>query len=253
LIARSSAVLLTVLLLAAPCQAKSPALASQGDDAGSRGIVLLAQGRYQDAAAAFDAAIKRRPGDARALANRCTARYKLGDDDGAIVDFQAAIRLKPGLKAALALSMSDAYYRRARRLAAAGSDEAAADALYASVRLDRKNALAYNELGLLAARNRQNETSLGYFDRALKLAPDLAPAYANRAAALLALDRGAEAFADMDRAILIEPENASYFASRARISAALGRRGQASKDARRAVQFDPAQAAGLKDLLSIDK
>ena len=80
--------------------------------------------------------------------------------------------------------MSDAYYRRARRLADAGADQAASDALYASVRLDRKNALAYDELGLLAARNGQQGTSLDYFDRALKLAPDLAPAYAHRAAAL---------------------------------------------------------------------
>jgi len=245
---REFAVSLSFLLLAAPCGAKKPA-----DDADSRGIVLLAQGHYKEAAAAFDAAIRRDPNDARALANRCTARYKLGDAEGAISDFEAAIKLKPGLKPALAPAMSDAYYRRGRRLADAGSDADASEALYASVRLDRKNALAYNELGFLAARNQDAKTSLDYFDRALKLNPDLAPAYANRAAALLALHRETEAFADMDRAILLEPKNASHFASRARISAALGRRGQASKDAQRAVQFDPGLAASLKDLLSVGK
>jgi tetratricopeptide (TPR) repeat protein len=244
LINRNLTVLLTVLLLAAPCGAKSPS-----DDAASRGIALLTQGRYKEAAAAFDAALKRDPNDARALANRCTARYKLDDEDGAISDFEAAVKIKPGLKPALAPSMSDAYYRRARRLVAAGSDKAAADALYSSVRLDRKNAPAYTELGFLAVRNGQGETSLGYFDRALKLAPDFAPAYANRAAALMSLRREAEAFADMDRAIMLDSKNASYFASRARISAALGRRAQAGKDARRAAQLDPAKAEGLKDLL----
>jgi tetratricopeptide (TPR) repeat protein len=109
------------------------------------------------------------------------------------------------------------------------------------------------ELGFLALRNRQSETSLDYFDRALKLNPGLAPAYANRAMAQMARRHEAEAFSDMDRAIMLEPKNASYFASRARISAALGRRGQAVNDARRAIQFDPALAAGLKDLLSSEK
>ncbi len=248
MIPRNFTALFIAGLLAAPCSAKSPT-----DDAGTRGIVLLAQGHYKEAVTAFDAAIKRDPHDAGALANRCTARYKSGDTEGAILDYETAVKLKPGIKAALAPSMSDAYYRRARRLADAAADTAATDALYTSVRLDRKNSLAYNELGLLAARNRQDETALGYFDRALKLSPDLASAYANRAAALLALRRGAEAFADMDRAILIEPKNASYFSSRARISAAIGRRGQAGKDARRAVELAPTQADGLKDLLPAEK
>jgi tetratricopeptide (TPR) repeat protein len=241
LILRYIAVLSAVLLLAA------------APDEASRGVALLTQGRYQEAAAAFDAALQRRPDDANALANRCTARYKLGDHEGAIADFEAAVRLKPGLKAALAPSMSDAYYRRARRLADQGLDDQAADALYASVRLDRKNALAYNELGYLAVRNRQNETALGYCDRALKLDPDLSPAYANRAAAQLALRRPAEAFADLDRAILLDPKNGAFFALRARASAALRRRRQAGKDAQRAVELDAAQAAGLKDLLPPDK
>jgi tetratricopeptide (TPR) repeat protein len=252
LISRHSTALLAVLLLTAPCGAKSLA-ARKADDPASRGIVLLAQGRYKDAAAAFDLALKRRPDDARALANRCTARYKLGDHEGAITDFEAAVRLKPGLEAALAPSMSDAYYRRACRLIETGSDKGAADALYAAVRLDRKNARAYDKLGLLAERNQQSVTALDYFDRALKLDPDLAPAFADRAAALHDLHRGAEAFSDLDRAIMIDPKNASYFAARARISAGLGRREQAEKDARRAVRFDPDMAAGLKDILSPEK
>ncbi|MCX5794710.1 MAG: tetratricopeptide repeat protein [Elusimicrobia bacterium] len=245
MILRSIAVLSAALSLAA-----APA---RCEDEASRGVALLTQGRYQEAAAAFDAALKRRPEDASALANRCTSRYKLGDHEGAIADFEAAVRLKPGLRPALAPSMSDAYYRRALRLADAGADDAAADALYASVRLDRKNALPYNELGFLAVRNRQSETALDYLGRALKLAPDLAPAYANRAAALLALHRAAEAFADMDRAILLNPKNGAFFALRARVSLALRRRRQAGQDATRAVELEPAQAAGLKDLLPADK
>ena len=97
MIPRNFTALFIAGLLAAPCSAKSPT-----DDAGTRGIVLLAQGHYKEAVTAFDAAIKRDPHDAGALANRCTARYKSGDTEGAILDYETAVKLKPGIKAALA-------------------------------------------------------------------------------------------------------------------------------------------------------
>ena len=43
-------------------------------------------------------------------------RTKLGDMVGAISDFEAAVSIRPKLKASLAPAMSDAYYRRARFL-----------------------------------------------------------------------------------------------------------------------------------------
>jgi tetratricopeptide (TPR) repeat protein len=242
--------LAAVVLLSAPSWAEGHAKSGDPD---RQGIVLLMRGQYHEAAAAFDAALRRNPKNARALANRCTARYKLGDMPGAIADFEAAVRLKPDLKPTLATSMSDAYYRRAKFWVAKDSDSTAAEFLYTSVRLNRRNASAYCELGFLAVRNRQYDIAVPYFDRALKINPNLAPAYASRAAALMALDHGSAAFSDMDRAILIEPENALYFATRARIAAAIGRHEQSVKDARRAMELDPRQADGLKDLAPAEK
>ena len=238
------------LLCAVLCLAALPARAAE--DPGLAAVLLL-QGRYQDAVAVLDATLKRRPDDASALANRCTARYKLGDHEGALLDFEAAVKLKPDVKPALAPSMSDAYYRRGLRLVEGGADDKASEALYAAVRLDRKNALAYNELGYLALRNKQPQTSMDYFDRAIKIDPDLAPAYANRAAALLAQRRPEQAFTDLDKAILLSPKTGAFFALRARASAALGRNRQAAKDAARAVTLDPKQAEAVKEFLPKDK
>jgi tetratricopeptide (TPR) repeat protein len=170
-----------------------------------RGILLLTQGRWQQAADLFGQALALDPKDARAYANRCTARYKLGQYEAAIADFEAAIRLQPKLKASLAASMSDAYYRRARGRVEKGADTAATADLYQSVRLDRKNAAAYCELGFLAIRGGQYDIALPYLNRAILLAPNLAAAYANRASALTALAREAEARKDAARAVELDP------------------------------------------------
>jgi tetratricopeptide (TPR) repeat protein len=189
--------------------------AAQADSLDARGIALLAQGKYREAAETLTLSIAADPKGARAFANRCTARYKLGDYQGAIDDFTAAVALSPRLKASLSASMSDAHYRRALLLAEQGRGEEAASDLYAAVRLDRRNAAAYAELGYHAVRKKQYETALSYLDRAISLNGRLAPAYASRAVAGFALGRG----------------------------------GPAREDARRAVALDPALAGGLDDLL----
>jgi tetratricopeptide (TPR) repeat protein len=212
----------------------SHAAVRKTQDLDAAGIVLLLKGDYPGALEKFDASLARDPKNARALANRCTARYKLGDDDGALADFDAAVLLKPGLKKELAGQASDARYRRALKRAAAGDRAKAAADLYAAVKLDRRNAAAYAKIGELALRDRDPGTALGYFDRALKISKDFDPALAGRAEALLALGKAPSALADADAAILLRPSEPGYFALRGRIQRALGRPGQAEKDERRA-------------------
>lgn len=59
-----------------------------------RGLLYYEQGRYRQALAAFDEAIRTRP-SAGAYANRGTTRARLGDARGAIEDFTRALALEP--------------------------------------------------------------------------------------------------------------------------------------------------------------
>ncbi|MEK7859050.1 MAG: tetratricopeptide repeat protein [Elusimicrobiota bacterium] len=224
-------------------------IAARADTLTSRGTALLAEGRIKEAVALLDKALKADPKNAAARANRATARYKLGDWDGAISDFEAST-LPAKVKRTLSVSISDAHYRRALFLIDKGSAAAAAQDLYAAVKLDRKNALAYCELGTLAVNQGQADTAIGYLDRALSLDKDRPEAYASRAAARFALGRGAQALEDIDRAIFLQPQTALFFASRARIGESLGNRAQSLKDARRAVELDPALDHPLASILN---
>lgn len=177
-------------------------------------IALLAQGRYRDAAAALDALVQAKPKDAALRGDRCTARFKLADWDGAIADCTEAVRLQPKLKRALARQLSDAYERRGRARVEGGDPTGVKD-LLSAVRADRKNAAPYAALGAEAQRRGEDAKAMDY----------------------------------LDRAILLDPSAAGAFAARARAAAALKRRAQASRDAKRAVELDAALAPALRDLL----
>lgn len=193
-------VLLPLILL--PSLSAAPAKDEAGP--GARGVELLARGRYAEARTLFDRALALDPADATALANRCTARYKLQDYDGAIADYQAAVALRPKVKGPLALSVGDAYYRRSRSRLEAGKPDDALKDLYAAVRLDPRNAPALAGIGTLAVRQGDHATALPYLDRALKLRPDLLEGRLSRAAALRAMGRTAEALKDETRARELE-------------------------------------------------
>lgn len=198
-------IVVCVFLGAAASEAKELKATYRETALDAEGIKLLAQERYKEAAEKFDQSLRLNPKNARAYANRCTARYRLQDFDGAIADFTRAVSLSPKLKGTLAPSVSDAYYRRALRKVDQGLSSTAAEDLYAAVKLDRKNALAYVELGYLSLQAKQYETAVPYFDRAIRISPKLAEAYANRAAALAALGKNAAAASDARRAVELNP------------------------------------------------
>lgn len=174
------------------------------DSLDAKGIALLAKGSIKEALKTFDRAIALDPKDARAYANRCTARYQLKDYAGAVSDYDAAVRLAPKLKhSLLKLSISDAHFRLGHALFMEGKVDKAVEEFYAAVRLDRKNAAAYAGIAEAALKRKDYENAVSYFDRA----------------------------------ILLEPGQSSFFAGRSQANAALGRLEQAAKDSRRALQL----------------
>src|SRR5947199_8936550 len=122
------------------------------------------------------------------LVNHGIEKAKKGDLDGALADFNRAIKLSP--------NNAVAYYNRAhaKRLKkdAAG---ALADCTRA-IELDPKFGEAYFERGTLKGRNKDVDGAIADFTRAIELKPNYALAYYNRGIARKA--KGDKAGADAD-------------------------------------------------------
>ena len=96
--------------------------------------------------------------------------------------------------------------------------------------------VAYNGRGL-AYRNLDDPIqAIKDFDQALRLDPDNAAAYNNRAWTLYTWGRHAKALGDADRALSLHPGNPATLDTRAHVLAALGRRQEALAEFERAMQ-----------------
>ena len=132
------------------------------------------------------------------LVNRGIEKAKNGDLDGAIADFDRAIKLNP---------KDDApYYNRAqaKRLK---KDAAGAIADYTrAIELGSTNPAAYNNRGNARAENNDQEGAIADYTRAIELKPDYARAYYNRAVARKEKGDATGAQADFKAAQKLDPE-----------------------------------------------
>src|SRR5438093_2784475 len=135
------------------------------------------------------------------LVNRGIEKGKNGDLDGAIADFDRAIKLNP---------KDDApYYNRAqaRRLK---KDTPGAIADYTrAIELGSTNPAAYNNRGNARAEKNDRDGAIADYTRAIELKPDYARAYYNRAVTKDAKGDTDGAKADFKTAEKLDPELAS--------------------------------------------
>ena len=172
-----------------------PGLAEAHNDLGN---VLGAQGKFVQAAAAFEQAAVLKPDFADAHYNRGLALGNLGRFGDAAECFQRALALNP--QSALAhVHLGHALRAQARREDAVVHYRHAAALMPDSAGAHNNLANALMELG-------QTDAAIAHFDRALALAPDFAPAHYNRGIALRGQSRFGEAAASFERAAAIKPD-----------------------------------------------
>ena len=122
-------------------------------DAGAlntRGAAYARIGRYQEAIADFNAALKIEPNMATALTNRALANRQIGRTDAALQDFNHAIEANPKHTAA--------YLGRANLLRTQGSLDQAMSDLTQVIRLNPENPQAFHARGLI--RQRQGDQAI---------------------------------------------------------------------------------------------
>ncbi len=192
-----------------------------------RGNLLVKLGRDAEALADYEAALRVGPPLPEAHYNRAELRIGRGDAEGALADLDRVIDLDP--------SYLDAYINRAGLLAALERDEEARADVTAGLALEPASPHLLTVLGQLETAAGRLPEARRALDLAIGLSPGLAAAWGNRGVLRYEAGDLIGAVADLTQAITLEPQPDLY-ANRAVALRALGRTAEAEADELRAAQ-----------------
>ncbi|MFM9081198.1 MAG: tetratricopeptide repeat protein [Opitutaceae bacterium] len=196
----------------------------------NRGVLDLAEGRFDLAEAEFAAALRIAPAHPDARLNLGVTLTRAGRAAEALPHFEEALRRKPGadvhfnlgiahaaldraeeaanhFRAALALEpdLAEAHWQLGRLAERAGRNKEARAAYDRVLSLDPKHAEAHRRLGLLAARHEDFTAAERHFTALATSRPDDADAHANLGNVLLLTGRAKEAVERFEAALRLRP------------------------------------------------
>jgi len=203
---------------AAFAQTASPAATAAPDDA-SGGYVraqgLFHEHLYREAVAALDAFIAAHPRDARAFILRGDARASLGDNAGALKDYNVGIGIEP--------EFAYAYVTRCETRLQMGDEKGALADCDAAVRLDPTDPLAFEDRADVHFENGAYQRALDDYDKAVELGRSSAYLFAARCDAERLIGKRAAAKTDCDKALALDPKSRRGLWARGRLALAESR------------------------------
>jgi tetratricopeptide (TPR) repeat protein len=155
-------------------------------------------GDNQGAIADYNQAIKLNPNFAEAYYSRGNSKFNLKDYQGAMQDANKAIELDP--------NSSEAYLNRGRVYIGLNDYQKAMEANNQAIKLNPKNANAYSNRGLSKYNLGDNQGAISDYNQAIKLNPDLVQAYNNRGTSRNELKDYQGAISDYNQAIKLNPD-----------------------------------------------
>ncbi|MFN5955373.1 MAG: tetratricopeptide repeat protein [Dolichospermum sp.] len=188
--------------------------------------------KYKEAAAAINKAIELSPRAAFYL-NRGNVRYNLGDKQGAIDDYNQAIKINPNLALA--------YYNRGIVRYELGDKPGAIDDFNLAIKFNPNFALAYIGRGVVRNDLGDKPGAIDDYTQAIKINPNDALAYYNRGNVRNDLGDKQGAIDDFNQAIKFNPNLAQAYGNRAYVYYQLGDKQKAREDLQRAAQLFMAQ------------
>jgi serine/threonine protein kinase/Flp pilus assembly protein TadD len=207
----------------------STALALQPDDNHRvlvrRGRARFAAGDFRGASMDFDAALKLRPGNPADLVDRALARLRTRDFAGALRDLDEALVLAPG--------HTRIHFARLQARRALGDRAGEAADLRDGLSKPPGDEVSWIARGVQRQARGDAVGAIADFDEALKLNPASRQALQNKASVLSEkLGRPADAVKALDRLLTVDPDYLPARAGRAVLWARLGDRSAAHQDAR---------------------
>jgi Flp pilus assembly protein TadD len=203
--------------------------APKADDFFIQGVDKQRKGDNQGAILAYNEAIRLNPKLVEPYYNRGTARYKLGDKQAAIADFTQSIKINPNL--------AQAYYNRGTAHSALGDKQGAIADYTQALKINPNYANAYYNRGNAHSALGDKQGAIADYTQALKINPNYALAYTNRGAARYDLGDKQGAIADYTQALKINPNSAEAYTNRGAARYDLGDKQAAISDLQQAANL----------------
>ena len=203
---------------------------------GNLGLLLLDDGRVDEAMTHFAAAVEARPTSPKAHVNLGVGLATLGRHAEALREYERAVQLDPRLPVA--------QYNLGLELVEVGRVDEALVHYEEAIRLDPEYASPHVNLGLVLATRGQLDEAITHYRRALVLDPTLAAAYNDLAVALERQGHIADALDAYRAAVRARPDDPR---SRFNLGAVLlgqGMAGEAVPQYRELVRIDPQNPEG---------
>jgi protein O-mannosyl-transferase len=189
---------------------------------------------WKDTVSLFDDVISKQPNIPWVYSNRGVAKYRNGDFEGALQDFNYSLELDPYYPLSL-------YYRGVLNHASKKYDEALAD-LDQTVSLVPDFANAYNDRGKLKRDLHDDQGAMDDFSAAIEVDPYFVEAYLNRGILKHDLGDYQGAVADYSTVLSFDPENTITYYDRGLAEMALGDYQSALSDFSIVIELDPSYA-----------
>jgi protein O-mannosyl-transferase len=198
---------------------------------GNLGLLLLEEGRVDEAMAHFRAAVAARPLSAKMHVNLGVGLATLGRHDEAIAEYETALRLDGRLPLA--------HYNLGIELAERGRLDEAVARYEEAIRLDPEYALPRVNLGLALANRGRVEEAIAHYRAAIALDPTLVPAYNNLAVALERSGSVREALDAYRTAVRLQPGDPRARFNLGSVLLGQGQAAEAAAQYREVVRLDP--------------
>lgn len=183
----------------------------------------------------YTKAIEINPEYADAYYNRGTAKSALNDQDRAIVDFTKAIEINP--------EDADAYYNRGIAKSGIGDNNGAIEDYSKSIEINDNNADSYYSRGNAKSKLADDLAAIQDYNMAIGLNPKYAEAYSNRGISKKKLGDNKNALLDFNKSIEINPKDASAYSKRGNAKSALNDKDGAIEDLTKAIELSPDYAS----------
>ena len=200
-----------------------------------KGMAASNSGDLDGAIANFNEALRLDPKNAVVFFNRGWAYSRKRDDDRAFADYSESIRLDP--KNSGAFNNRGLIYSNKREY-----DKAIAD-FNEAVQSNPYNFQAFNNRGLAYSNKRDYDKAIADYNEAIRLNPNYVVALNNRGLAHDANRDYDKAIADYDKAIQLDPYNARAFNDRGWVYSKMEDYDKAIADYSESIRLDPQNAA----------
>jgi tetratricopeptide (TPR) repeat protein/S1-C subfamily serine protease len=197
----------------------------------NRGVSKSNLGDNKGAVADYNAAIQINPQYAEPYSNRGITKYRSGDNKGAMEDYNIAIRIDP--------QYGEAYGNRGNVKSDLGDLKGAIADYDITIKINPKSAEAYFLRGSNRSKIGDKKGAMADYDRVIELNPQFAKAYISRGIIKANTGDKKGAISDYTNAIRIEPKNEKAYYNRGVDRAAIGDKKGAIDDYSSAIKINP--------------